>query len=257
MKLSIPLYKFPGSSWDNLLLTVKPQSIIANPGSGPGLQVSASYTAYLTKMKNAGVEVYGYVTNDKGRRSLTDIEGDIAKWAAWYGGLVSAPFFDELDNSGTTESVMRCRDLDSLRRKWYGQGKTYVNPGTKLGAVYLPHFDHAMVFEGYATDYLSSVRPIWESDPLYRNKVVHVVHSCSIVQLPLVKAKMAALMPGQGYITHDLMPNPWDNLPPVEYWSAVSSIPEPVVVPPAPVVTGTATLDMVVNGVSIQKKVTF
>lgn len=253
MKLSIPLYKFPGPAWDNLLAAVKPGSIVANPGSGPGAAVSGTYQIYLSKMKAAGVEIFGYVTNDKGRRSLLEIEAEVKKWRDWYGPYLTGIFFDELDNSGTPESVTRCQSLDNLLEKWFPGGKTYVNPGTKLGVEYSAYFDYAMTFEGYAADYLNTTRPAWESNPALRHKVVHVVHSCSLAQLPLVRDKLGKLLPGQGYITHDLMPNPWDNLPPADYWTAVTSIPEPN---PAPTVSGTITLDLVVNGTPKQFKVT-
>ncbi|EPS36433.1 hypothetical protein H072_10024 [Dactylellina haptotyla CBS 200.50] len=69
-------------------------TIIINPSDGPGDKLNSDYNGNLRRLSAApNVDTVGYVFTDYGRRSIADVEADVAKYAGW--GLLNGIFFDE------------------------------------------------------------------------------------------------------------------------------------------------------------------
>ena len=76
LKLLVPLYVYPGAAWDTVAAGASKVGTIAivNPNSGPAASPDSSYNSYMSKLKNAGVEMIGYVYTSYGARSIADVK---------------------------------------------------------------------------------------------------------------------------------------------------------------------------------------
>jgi hypothetical protein len=95
----IPLYVYPGKTW-NAVIAAKaahpyvPFALIANVDNGPGKTADSKYVTFIEKAQMAGIDVLGYVYTKYGKRSVTAVEADVARWEALY--RPDGIFFDEM-----------------------------------------------------------------------------------------------------------------------------------------------------------------
>jgi len=159
IKIIVPLYVYPGAAWDTLIAAASKVKILAiiNPNSGPVAPVDSSYSSYMTKLKNAGIEMVGYVYTSYGTRSITDVKRDIDTYATNY-PLLKGIFLDEAaaDNSKLSFYTQLYNYIIS---------KNYVhvilNPGTQPTQDYLAISTNIMIFENYGTQIATTNMPSW------------------------------------------------------------------------------------------------
>jgi len=81
--------------------------VLANPASGPGSAQSASWVQQLSRLKNAGFTVYGYIKSRQSgvpsrARQAADYVADVDRWYIWYGQYIAGLFIDEEYNHCTS-----------------------------------------------------------------------------------------------------------------------------------------------------------
>ena len=248
MDVLVPAYFYPSwnpalSQWDEMTAAAAGGAritAIMNPDNGPGTALNGDYVNAVNSFRAAGGKVLGYAYTCYGNnncnpalpatRSSADVLADAQKYRSWYG--VDGIFLDEMSNQAAAlpfyESVAA-----GLRMAQPG-GTIIGNPGTSTPAAYLAVADTLVTFERGTGSYAGTVSEPWMSsaDPS-RQAHLHYGVSSEAAMLALV-SEAAARKAGYLYITNDVLPNPWDQLP--SYWgaevaaikaiSAISAVPE-------------------------------
>jgi len=154
----VPLYTYPGASWDAVAAggkTVKTVAII-NPNSGPGSGPDSTYNTYMAKLNTAGVDMIGYVHTSYGARSLTDVKADIDVYASQF-PLLKGIFLDE---AGATASVLAYyQELYNYIMDMPGWKYDVINPGTVPTAGYTSAATQIVSFEDVASKFAASANP--------------------------------------------------------------------------------------------------
>jgi hypothetical protein len=143
----IPLYSYPGSSWNAIIQgriahPNVPIVAIVNPGDGPGSSANPTYQTWIAKLQAAGVTVVGYVYTSYAARSIASIETDMSHYKAWYG--VNGIFFDEMSNILGEQTYYSTLNTyaDSL-----GYSLTVGNPGAHVPAAFIGSVDLIVIYE--------------------------------------------------------------------------------------------------------------
>lgn len=213
-KMFIPAYFYPGLLWDQATAGAPTVgTMIMNPASGPGASSNADYVMAVNKAQAAGIKVIGYVHTSYGLRDVVVVKSEIDAYKAWYG--VSGIFLDEVSSDATL--LPYYQDLADYIRATTG---TFValNPGTIPDQGYMGVGDTVVVFEGTYDTYKTWSPPVWASQ-YSSSKFVHLVYAtASATKMRNAVNWTHNRFGGNVYVTHDLLPNPWDMLP--TYWSA-------------------------------------
>ncbi|MFC0527742.1 spherulation-specific family 4 protein [Phytohabitans kaempferiae] len=237
-RLAVPAYFYPGGDgaalWQRL--TAQGTGIaVANPFSGPGKTRDPGYAAAIAAAGAAGVTVLGYVPTGylgtTGRATRlgettpaawsAQVQQDIETWYRLYGGDgLGGVFFDEVQNvCGPDGAYARTyRALDEHTRAWHRGAFTVINPGIGTERCYADIGDVILTFEGTYESYVEWEPPAWHRalDP---RRLWHLVHATGTLErldeaMRLSERRNA----GYVYVTPDVLANPWDSLPPEEYW---------------------------------------
>jgi len=156
----VPLYVYPGAGWDALIAVASKVKIIAiiNPNSGPLATVDSTYASYMTKMKNAGIEMVGYVYTSYGARALSSVQADINTYATKY-PLVTGIFLDEGANDASmlTFYTSVYNTIVALP----GFVHVILNPGVQPDQGYLAITTNIVIYENYATSLASTSYSNW------------------------------------------------------------------------------------------------
>jgi len=160
MKLLVPLYVYPGAEWDALITASSSVEIIAiiNPNSGPDSAPDSSYTSYMTKFKNAGITMIGYVHTSYGDRAIADVEADVNTYATKYPGLAGI-FFDEA--SAAAADVAYYTTAYKYVMSKAGYVHSILNPGTQPDAGYYPISSAIVVFEDVGANFAKASLDSW------------------------------------------------------------------------------------------------
>ena len=213
-KMFIPAYFYPGPLWDQATAAAATVgTMVMNPASGPGVSSNSDYVTAVNNAQAADIKVIGYVHTSYGSRDAAVVKAEIDSYKAWYG--VSGIFLDEVASGAAL--IPYYQDLADYIRATAG---TFValNPGTIPDQGYMSVGDTVVVFEGTYNTYKNWSRPVWATQ-YPASKFVHLVHAT----VGTTKMKNAInwshnRLAGNIYVTHDLLPNPWDLLP--SYWSS-------------------------------------
>lgn len=198
------------NAWDQVI-AAQPALAMINPGSGPGLSPSSSYTLLVAKAQAAGVPIYGYTHTKYGARPVADVMADVRNHKLWYG--VRGIFVDTTSNK--PEHVAYYQGLcDSIHALGL---KVILNPGTQCLEQHAQMADYVMCSEGDLATFRARVPRPWEAN--YAAKLWYCVHSVPAADMPSVVAKAKDLKAGLLYVTPDLMPNPYDTLS--AYWTGL------------------------------------
>jgi hypothetical protein len=206
MKMLLPLYVYPGSTWEAVVSAASKIDIIAivNPNSGPTATPSSAYTTYMNKLKTAGAEQVGYVYTSYASRSLSAVKADIDIYKNKYPHVIGI-FFDEASNKAA--DVAYYRELYN-----YVLSKGYVhsilNPGVTPDAGYLDISTNIVVFEDYGSSvnsksYKDFVKcaPNSSSKANYKYKFSGIAHTTSQSSLASYVNKFHQSGMGLVYIT--------------------------------------------------------
>ncbi|HEX3088576.1 MAG TPA: spherulation-specific family 4 protein [Ilumatobacteraceae bacterium] len=249
-KVAVPSYINPladPDAWARLAAT-PPGTVgfaVANVINGPDYLPLDEWSGVTQAVSASGVGVVGYVdtgylgtTGQRTRLGSTDpidwmsqIQHDIASWYKFYGTSLSGIFFDQAQNAcGPTATSNEWADLysqltDDVERLHPG-AQTVLNPGTNVPQCYENAADVIVTFEGSYQSYIDDpaapnpYTPLtWTpTDPM---KIWHIVYgapdTASMEQaVALSKTRDA----GYVYVTDDVLANPYDTLPPPDYWAA-------------------------------------
>ena len=204
MKILWPAYIYPSPVWDEIIGIVTETGVdltaIINPNSGPGGKgyPDHSYRQAITKMHTAHIPMVGYVHTSYGARDIRIIINEIEKWQNDYFSI-SGIFLDEV--SVSTSKRPYYRDIiDAIHRR---KMIVITNPGTQisesLGA------DIVVVFEGPLSRWHGVLS-------LNDTEMAAILYACPKSQIAKViedaKKNVTWL-----YVTDDVGPNPYDNIP--------------------------------------------
>jgi hypothetical protein len=176
-------------------------SVTVIDGSWPGTaQGNATFRGQAVMQLDAlrGV-VLGYVSTRGGGPSLLPIATIMASVKAWFdqfGTHIDGIYFDELAIPDVANSVQDAKDVVAAFRAVYPNGpntRLMILAGQCLDefvVVVGPSIDWALMWEdkldpayrvNFAARDTSGVKPIpsWWKNPQYRDKIAHVVHTCS------------------------------------------------------------------------------
>ncbi|MGZ4761491.1 MAG: spherulation-specific family 4 protein [Ilumatobacteraceae bacterium] len=256
------------AAWAQLAKST-PQSVgfvVANVLNGPDYIPAPDWAAVIHNVSASGVKVFGYVdtgylgtTGQRTRLGSSDsidwmsqIERDVAAWYAFYGSDLTGIFFDQAQNAcgptlDSNEWADQYRYLTEEVKRLHPGATTVDNPGIGVPQCYEAAADVIVTFEGSYASYVndpSAPNPYtplsW--DPVDPKKIWHIVYGVPDVAamsqtVELSKTRSA----GYVYVTNDVLANPYDELPPTDYWTSeeavASALPPGELSPPSPPTT--------------------
>jgi len=228
VKLLVPLYMYPGSAWDEIVTAANSGvQIIAiiNPNSGPVASgPDSSYTTYMTKLKNAGVTMVGYVHTSYGTRDLATVESEIDTYASKYPGVVGI-FLDEA-SADASEISYYTSVYSHITSK--GMVHSILNPGTQPAQGYVAISTNIVIFESDAGSYKSNFAswvtcaPSAAQKSGYKYHFSGIAYAASSSQMTSLVSEFSAAGMGLVYVTDGtLSGGTYNTLP--SYFSSESS----------------------------------
>ena len=249
-KVAVPAYINPlldPGAWAQLA-TASPAAMgfaVANVINGPDYTPLDEWSQVIQSVSASGVKVVGYVdtgylgtTGQRTRLGSTDpvdwmsqIQHDVDTWYRFYGSSLSGIFFDQTQNAcGPTQGSTAWADLykrlsDNVERLYPGS-VTVLNPGIAVPRCYETAGDVIVTFEGSYASYVgdpSGANPYtplsWTPvDPM---KIWHIVYDApDVTTMTNTIALSETRNAGYIYVTDDVLANPYDTLPPLDYWAA-------------------------------------
>lgn len=196
-----------GSKWEQMAdrAPIVSVMILSGPSVRPEKLADVQYAQAL------GIKVLGYVFTSYGDRSIAAVKADIDTHYSYYG--VDGIFLDEVDNTGNaTDLAFYATCYQYIKAKTSGPRLVVLNPGATTKESYAAFADHIVVFESRPSKYRTRSNPDWET--LYpSSKFWHIIHSCPADEvsemLELSRQRNAGLI----FITDDVPPNPYNDLP--------------------------------------------
>ncbi|OLE41090.1 MAG: hypothetical protein AUG16_01375, partial [Thaumarchaeota archaeon 13_1_20CM_2_39_20] len=208
--LIISLYTYPGTTWDQVAAAKKahpsvPIIAIINPASGPGTSIDTKYVTGIQELKSAGVIVLGYVYTSYASRNMSSVIDDIDTYKKWY--PVDGIKFDQMANTPGFESY-----YSNLTAYAKSQGFTFTvgNPGTDTIPSYIGTVDNMIIYEGPGLPTIPSLAG-WHTS---YDKSNFSAESFGISTLDEAAEFTESQYLGYMYITNDILPNPYDSIPP-------------------------------------------
>jgi len=199
---------YPGAAWDQLVTVAQtgvPVIAIINPASGPNYNgPDSSYTTYIQKLVNAGIEVVGYVHTSWGARDIGTVTNEINIYKTKYPG-VTGIFFDEAAT-------------DAGEVAYYRQAYNFVmsvnyqhvilNPGLEPDQGYLDVSTNIVIYENYASSLSSTTfdsfitcAPSAAQKAGYKYKFSAIIHTASQSDMPSLISQAHAKGMGLVYVT--------------------------------------------------------
>jgi len=216
-RIAIPSYFYPGPLWTRLESAVPIVGFaIINPDSGPGKVRDPVYARQVSHSQARGLRVLGYVHTSYGKRDAQAVRDEIDHYFRWYG--VDGIFLDEASDDAiylsyyaALNKVIKARRLHAL---------TVLNPGTETAEAYLSVADIIVTFEGdYDTYAKTYAAPDWIRRYPARRFWHVIYHARNAKEMQAAVALGKQRNAGWLYVTPATLPNPYDTLPPNDYWS--------------------------------------
>ncbi|HWE91401.1 MAG TPA: spherulation-specific family 4 protein [Pseudonocardiaceae bacterium] len=247
--VAVPAYLDPttgAADWTELIgSTDRVSLLVANVNNGPTSAVNPGWANVIGRAHRAGITVIGYVdtgylgTTGLATRSgppdiatwTAQIESDVDGWYRLYGNDMGGIFFDQAQNrcgpaAASTVWSDAYRTLTDYVKHNHPGAITVSNPGTVVPQCYQDAADVLVTFEGSYAAYTGHpaageppyTAPGW--NPSSPTKFWHIVYdapnSSELEQaIGLAKTRGA----GYVYVTPATMPNPYDRIPPADYWA--------------------------------------
>ena len=151
----VPLYSYPccgyEQEWEKLLnlTTDKEVWVVVNVNNGPGSSVDSTYASIISRLKQKGFKVLGYIYSSYGGRSLRTIYSEMIRWMRFYN--VDGFFIDEVSTSLNT---YRYYSSIYSRAKRFGK-YVVLNPGTNINPTFFNIADKIVVFESPLEEYVN------------------------------------------------------------------------------------------------------
>ena len=151
----VPLYSYPccgyEQEWGKLLnlTTDKEVWVVVNVNNGPGSSVDSTYASIISRLKQKGFKVLGYIYSSYGRRSLKTIYSEMDRWIRFYN--VDGFFIDEVS---TDLKTYRYYSSIYSRAKRLGR-HVVLNPGINIDPRFFNIADKIVVFESPLEEYVN------------------------------------------------------------------------------------------------------
>ena len=165
--IGIPIYVDPSASpstWAQVTGAAPTVALlVANPDSGPGVSVQASYTQAITAAHAVGQIVVGYVHTSYGARNIAQVEADVDAWYSFY-PMIDGIFSDETSTDDGTIALYYQPLFQYVKSKTGGQRLVVINPGTMIDESFMAVADIVVTFEdtyAHYTDGSYPVNPLW------------------------------------------------------------------------------------------------
>ncbi|MFN8435836.1 MAG: spherulation-specific family 4 protein, partial [Anaerolineales bacterium] len=207
-RMLIPLYMYPSENvWGNVVNanTNKNIDVIINPSNGSGTSQKVAFVNGINQLRAGNVGVFGYVITNYGSRSLASVKNEIDNYYAWY--HVDGIFLDEASN--TTSDISYYSDL------WFyitAKGmKVILNPGANTKEDYASISNSIVIYESVVPKTLSVSAWIMNYSS---SKFAALQYGANAEQMRNFVAQAKINNVGYIYVTNDIEPNPWDELPP-------------------------------------------
>ncbi len=220
----VPAYSYPKTwttdlYWDGLIQAGnKAPFIIVNPASGPGTTVKSDYITAMTRAKNAGTKMIGYVRTGYQTKPLNDVFAEIDAWYAMYGSYISGIFFDEITDS--PDKICYMATINNYVKRKYNNATTVANPGRHISDAITPYADIFLTVEFESSVYQRNYpEPTsnFEKNAANQNRIYHVVYNVSAADLDNVISLSRQRNAGYIFITDDgnaaNTENQYDDLP--------------------------------------------
>jgi len=162
---------------------------------------------------------------------LGQAEADVDLWYEYYGPDLDGIFFDEApDQCGTTLAPTLYADgyaaLDAYVKQAHPGALTALNPGQAVPRCFEDAADVLVTLRGqlrrlHRSGFGGERRlPAPHVDAGGPQKIWHIVYGVTGQdQMEQVMALSKSRNAGYVYVTDDLLPNPYDTLPPAPYWA--------------------------------------
>lgn len=223
-QVAIPSYFYPctgPSCYWTQLNNSSPRVGIAliNPNSGVGNTIDPNYVATARDTQAKGITVLGYVYTNYGQRNLIDVRNEVDKYYSWY--HVDGIFFDQ--GAYDCGHVNYYQILNNYVKSKCGKAFTVINYGGNTQECTINSSDVSVVFEDTYAVYKN-----WFPSPWYgyypAKKFWHIVYN--VAQSSVADTMMLSKRRNAGYIylTNDGSENPYDTLPPENYWNLELSL---------------------------------
>lgn len=220
--LAVPAYFYPGPLWSRMG-QARPAVVVANPASGPGAAADPAYAGVISAARAHGTQVIGYVSTAYGNRPLAAVQADIDAWYAFYD--VDGVFLDEGPGTATCAALAgHYQGVASAVRAHDPAAYVALNPGTDTCESYLGFITTLLVFEDTAQRFATWTAPAWMAN-YGADRFWILTLSTPRARMPAVIRRAATQGVGLVYVTDDVLPNPWDTLPP--YWAQEASLTAP------------------------------
>ncbi len=180
---------------------------IINPNSGPGDKSLPEYVNGIKLLKNAKINVLGYVATNYGAKSAESVKSEIDKYIHWY--TIDGIFFDEMAYDNNAQHFSYYKNISSYA-KGKSLTKTVGNPGTETLKAYVGSVDTIVIYESDKGFPNETQYGGWHKD---YPKSDWAVLSYNISSLDSNKVKDAKNFVQYIYVTDDKLPNPWDTIP--------------------------------------------
>ena len=210
-RLVVPAYFRPDARPDDWQLLAKHAQqvrlVILNLANGPGTAPDPAFYPALSRLREAGVGVAGYVDTNYGRRPVPEALADLDNFLQWY--AVSGVCFDRVSVSAQDLGYYAALSRDARRA---GARVVLFNHGAHPLEAYAEHANLLGTFEGPWRAYLRLAVPRWtRSRPA--STFYHVIYSVPRENFDHAFLLATRRRAGSVYVTDRGGANPYDGLP--------------------------------------------
>ena len=210
-RLVVPAYFRPDTRSDDWQLLAKHAQqvrlVILNLANGPGARPDPAYHFALSRLREVGVAVAGYVDTNYGRRPASEALADLDNFLQWY--AVSGVCFDRVSVSAQDIGYYAALSRDARRA---GARVVLFNHGAYPLEAYAEHANLLGTFEGPWRAYLRLAVPRWtRSRPA--SMFYHVIYSVPRENFDHAFLLATRRRAGSVYVTDRGGANPYDELP--------------------------------------------
>ena len=210
-RLVVPAYFRPDTRPDDWQLLAKHAQqvrlVILNLANGPGPRPDPAYHSALSRLREGGVAIAGYVDTNYGRRPVPGALADLDNFLRWY--AVSGVCFDRVSVSAEHLGYYAALSRDARRA---GARVVLFNHGAHPLEAYAEHANLLGTFEGPWRAYVRLAVPRWtRSRPA--STFYHVIHSVPRENFDHAFLLATRRRAGSVYVTDRGGANSYDELP--------------------------------------------
>jgi len=258
-RMLIPLYIAPGTNgvrWEPVMSTGYSSSIdvILNPKNGAGSAMDNNYKVGISRLRSAGMGVYGYIYTGYGTRDMAIVKSEVDKWLNWYAPITGI-FVDEAEYRSNQPDIPYYAELyNYISAKGL---KVVNNPGTMTTEGYINTADTTCIFESAAPNSFSM--PLWTWN-YPSSKFCFLAYGASVEQMRTLVDTARRNNIGYVYITNVSVGDYWASLPSYLVEEASLLGDSPTVTPTktpvisTPIITATKTITPTLTPVPVTPK---